>query len=112
MSYAQNSCGYYSCLRWLTALSRPISVLCEQFETAANMALRGRGAAIVPLAMAERYARGTYYEDKRSYFHAAKVRVYKLNGERIYPDICDATSNADECSVVLPKGSEVIIISS
>lgn len=81
-----------------------ISVLCEQFETAANMALRGRGAAIVPLAMAERYARGTYYEDKRSYFHAAKVRVYKLNGERIYPDICDATSNADECSVVLPKG--------
>lgn len=81
-----------------------VSVLCEQFETAANMALRGRGAAVVPLAMAERYARGTYYEDKRSYFHAAKARVYKLNGERVHPNICDATNNADECSVVLPKG--------
>lgn len=87
-----------------------VSVLCEQFETAANMALRGRGAAIVPLAMAERYALGTYYEDKRSYFHASKARVYTLDGERIYPRVLDATSNADECSVVLEKGFDGYIL--
>lgn len=87
-----------------------ISVLCEQFETAANMALRGRGAAVVPLAVAERYARNTYYEDKRSYFHAAKARVYTSDGQRIYPNICDATSNADECSLTLEKGFDGYIL--
>ena len=87
-----------------------INVLCEQFETAANMALRGRGAAIVPLAMAERYALGTYYEDKRSYFNASRARVYKLNGERVEPRVVDATNNADECSVVLEKGFDGYIL--
>lgn len=83
-----------------------ISAQCEQFETAANLALCGKGAAIVPLAIAERYL---YYihEDKRSYFNTERVKVYTAQGKRVYPEICDAcfaTENKSKCSVMLPKG--------
>ncbi len=83
-----------------------ITACCEQYETAANLAVRGRGAAIIPHAMALRYA-SYAIEDKRSYFDANRMRIYTSDGKRIFPELCDAcsaTGHRGNVSAVLRKG--------
>lgn len=83
-----------------------IAACCEQYETAANLAVRGRGAAIIPHAMALRYA-SYAVEDKRSYFDASRMRIYTSDGKRIFPELCDAcsaTGHRGNVSVVLRGG--------